>query len=86
MVLKIEKYKFLGNGRYQVIISGDKYVIFADIILKYNILSKDCVSKDELDLYLRDNLYYEAYYKAIKYIEVKLRSEKEIVSYLKRYK
>lgn len=86
MVLKIEKYKFLGNGRYQVIISGDKYVIYEDIILKYNILSKGCISKNELDLYLKDNLYYEAYYKAIKYIEVKLRTEKEIDSYLKRYR
>ena len=86
MVLKIEKYKFLGNSRYQVIISGDKYVIYEDIILKYNILSKGCISKNELDLYLKDNLYYEAYYKAIKYIEVKLRTEKEIDSYLKRYR
>ena len=53
--MKIEKYKFLGNGRYQIVIDGVKYIIYEDIILKYNILSKNIITKNDLDNYLKDN-------------------------------
>lgn len=83
--MKIEKYKFLGNGRYQIVIDGVKYIIYEDIILKYNILSKNIITKNDLDNYLKDNVYYEAYYKAVKYIEIKLRSEFELKKYLVKF-
>ena len=40
---------------------------------------------NELSKYLKDNIYYEAYYKAMNYIKMKLRTEKEIIDYLKKY-
>lgn len=83
--MKIEKYKYLGNGKYKVKIDSEDYIIYEDIILKYNILSKDKVEKKELDQYLKDNTFYEAYYKAISYINIKLRSSKEVSKYLKDY-
>lgn len=82
--MKIEKYKYLGNGRYKVFIDKEEYIIYEDIILKYNILSKDNVDKKDLDLYLKDNQFFEAYYKAVSYINVKLRSSKEIDKYLSK--
>ena len=82
--MNIEKYKYLGNGKYKVKIGSEDYIIYEDIILKYNILSKNKVDKKELDLYLKDNEFYEAYYKAVSYIDVKLRSSKEIEKYLKK--
>lgn len=82
--MKIEKYKYLGNGRYKIFTDDGEYIIYEDIIVKYSILSKNSISKDELLLYLKDNSYYEAYYKAILYIEKKLRCDKEVFEYLKK--
>ena len=82
--MEIKKYKYLGNGRYKVFIDDENFIIYEDIILKYNILSKDTISKKDLDLYLKDNMFYEAYYKAVSYINIKLRSSKEIDKYLSK--
>ena len=82
--MKIEKYKYLGNGKYKVVIDSTDYIIYEDIILKHNILSKDSITKKDLDLYLKDNEFFEAYYKAISYINIKLRCTSEIEKYLKK--
>ena len=80
--MKIEKYKYLGNWRYKVYIEKEEYIIYEDIILKYNILSKEEITKKDLDKYLENNSFYDAYYKSVKYINIKLRCKKEIESYL----
>lgn len=82
--MKIEKYKFLGNGKYEIFLDKNKYILYEDIILKHNILSKQEINVEDVKTYLNDNKYYEAYYKAIKYINIKLRANKEIKEYLKR--
>ena len=53
--------------------------------MKYKLLTKNEITSDELSKYLKDNIYYEAYYKAMNYIKMKLRTEKEIIDYLKKY-
>ena len=83
--MKIEKYKFLKNGKYEVLIDNNKYIIYEDIIIKNNLLVKKEIDRKELDILLKDNSFYEAYYKAITYINKKLRTKKEIVNYLKKY-
>ena len=82
--MKIDKYKYLKNSKYEVIINNEKYIIYEDIILKNELLIKKEISKRELDLLLEENNFYEAYYKSIKYINLKLRTKKEIEDYLKR--
>ncbi len=82
--MKIEKYKYLGNGKYKVLIDSNDYIIYEDIILKYNILGKDNISQKDLDLYLKDNEFFEAYYKAVSYINIKLRCSSEIEKYLSK--
>ncbi len=49
--MNITRYKFLGNGRYEVVIDNDRYIIYEDIILKYNILGKGNISVSELNTY-----------------------------------
>lgn len=83
--MKVQSYKFFGNGRYKVKIEDIEYIIYEDIILKYKILAKEEITKKELEKYLKDNIFYEAYYKAMKYIEIKLRTERELANYLKKY-
>ena len=82
--MKIEKYRFLSNGRYEVIIDNEKYIIYEDIILKNNLLSKKEITKSFLDDLLINNSFYEAYYKAVSYINLKLRTKREIETYLKK--
>lgn len=82
--MKIEKYKHLGNGKYKVTIDNTDYIIYEDIILKYSLLGKDKITKEELDLCLKDNEFYEAYYKAISYIKTRLRAKLEITKYLNK--
>ena len=82
--MEIKRYKYLGNGKYKVFIDDENFIIYEDIILKYNILNKDNISKKELDIYLKDNMFYEAYYKAVSYINIKLRTSKEIDKYLSK--
>ena len=42
--MKIEKYKYLGNGKYKINIDNNEYIIYEDIILKYSILGKEFVA------------------------------------------
>lgn len=82
--MKIDKYKYKRNGEYEVFIGNNKYIIYEDIIIKNNLLSKKEITDKELNKYLEDNKYYEAYYKCIKYINTKLRTQKEIRDYLQK--
>ena len=82
--MKIISYKYLNNGRYKIKFDSQEHIIYEDIILKYSILTKDSITDKELELYLKDNEYYQAYYKAISYINKKLRSKLEIKKYLSK--
>lgn len=82
--MKIKKYKYLSNGRYKVCFDDKDYIIYEDVILKYNILSRENISEDELNIYLKNNNYYDCYYNAIKYIKIKLRCEKELQVYMEK--
>ena len=79
--MKIQRYKYLGNSKYKVIINNEEYTLYEDIILKYDLLIKDVNEKD-LAKFLEENKRFEAYYVALKYIKVKLRTRKEIEEYL----
>lgn len=80
--MKVDKYKYLGNSKYKVNINNNDYILYEDIILKYNLLIKEDVKKEELSKYINENKKYDAYYIALKYIKTKLRTKKEIRDYL----
>ncbi len=80
--MEIKKYKYMGAGKYKIYIDDLEYIIYEDIIVKNNILLKGNITKEELNLYLKENMYYEALYKSIKYLGIKMRSRKELIKYL----
>lgn len=81
--MKTEKYKKLSKGRYKVTFDkGSEYILYDNVILKYNLLSKKDISLNELDDILKENEFYDIYNVALNYIERRLRSEKELISYL----
>ena len=79
--MKIEKYVKDKNNKYKVYIDNEVYMLYDDIIAKYQLLFKNDIEKEELDNIIKDNMELSSYYQAIKYITKKLRSEKEIDDY-----
>ena len=82
--MKIEKFIKDKNNKYKVIIDDEEYKLYDDVIIKYHLLTK----KDIDDKFLKEVLSYNdelvSYYESIKYINRRLRSEKEIREYLKK--
>lgn len=82
--MKIQSYKKMTGSRYKVILDKNELIIYEDLILKYNLLLKHEITLDEIDKIMDENKYYEAYYQAVKYISIKMRSKKEIEEYLQK--
>lgn len=80
--MKIIKYQYLKGSKYKITLDNEEILLYEDIIIKYDILLKKDVTNFEKEKYLKENIYYDNYYKAIKYINIRLRSEKEINEYL----
>lgn len=77
--MKIEKFKKLKNGRYDIMLEdGSSVNLFEDVIIKNELLIKKEVDLDTLDRLMDDNSKYESYDRALSLIDKKLRSEREI--------
>lgn len=86
MTMEIKSYKKLRGNVYEVSLdNGDDYKLFDDVILKYELLLDKDIDEKKLQRVLDANDEMEAYYKALKYIGVRMRSELEIRRYLKKY-
>ena len=82
--MKIEKFIKDKTNKYKVIIDSDEYKLYDDTIIKYHLLTKKDINKKELDEVLSYNEELTSYYESIKYINRKMRCEKEIREYLKK--
>jgi regulatory protein len=82
--MKVVKFIKDKGNKYKVIIDDETYKLYDDTIIKYNLLSKKEIDKKLLDEILSYNDELLSYYESIKYINRKLRSEKEIREYLKK--
>ena len=80
--MQILKYQKLKNNKYKLVLDNDEEItLYDDVILNNSLLlSKEINDKEKL---LLENSYYEAYYLCLKYIEKKLRTEYEIINYIK---
>lgn len=82
--MKIIKYKKEKGNIYKVITSNGEYKLYDDIIIKYELLLKKDITSKEWQNILKENSLLNAYYLALKSISVKMRTEKEIESILKK--
>lgn len=76
--MKITNIKLNKNGKYVVTIDNEKYNLYQDTILKYLLFSKKEIDKTLLENIIKDNNFYDAYYKIIKFVSIRLRTENEI--------
>ena len=84
--MKIVSYKKKKNNLYELTFDDKgKVNLYDDIILKYELLLKKEIIKKDLLKIIDDNSYLESYYIALKYINTKLRTEKEIKKRLKDF-
>ena len=82
--MKIEKIKKLKNGKYKLELDNeDSIITYDEVILKNNLLYNPKID-DKLENLYKDTSYYDIYYKVVKLISKRLRSEKEIIEYLKK--
>ncbi len=82
--MKIVKFKKIGKEKYKVYFDDEEIVLYEDVIIKYSLLSKKDIDLIMLENILEDNLFYEVYNRALNYIDVKMRNEKELREYLIR--
>lgn len=80
--MNIEKIKKVGK-KYKILLeNGVEIKTYDDVIINYGLLYKKGIDNDLLNKITIDNNYYDIYYKTVNYITKKLRSEKEINSYI----
>jgi regulatory protein len=83
---KIINYKNKKSNLYEITFdNNEKITLFDDVILKYELLLKKELDDKLLKSIIDDNNNLESYYKALKYLNVRLRTEKEIRKKLKDY-
>ena len=82
--MKIIKYKKDKNNTYKVYIDDEIISLYDDVIIKYNLLYNKNIEKKLFDKIIEYNRFLDGYYKAIKYINKKMRTELEIEKYLNK--
>jgi regulatory protein len=80
--VKIGKYTKLKSNKYSVLIDEIDVKLYDDVIVKYELLRLKEIDEKLFKEITEYNDKLEAYYKALKYITKKLRTEKEIYKYL----
>ena len=80
--MKIGKYTKLKSNKYSVVIDDITVKLYDDVIVKYELLRLKEIDEKLFKEITEYNDRLEAYYKALKYITKKLRTEKEIYKYL----
>lgn len=86
--MEIESFKKIKNNLYEITVKDglkkEKYELYDDILLKYELLIDKSLNKKKLDNILKENDTLESYYDALKYLSRKMRTEKEIRNYLRK--
>ena len=76
--MKNTNIKLNKNGKYVVIVDNEKYILYQDTILKYLLFSKKEIDNSLFESIKKDNNLFDAYYKIIKFVSTRLRTENEI--------
>lgn len=81
----IEKFSKQKNGMYLLVLdNGNKVKIHENLILKYGLLLNKQLDNSLLEKLYQENQVYEVYSIALKYLNTRLRSKKELDSYLSK--
>ena len=70
--------------RYKLTLDNTELILYEDVILKNNLLRTSNINLELLEKVMNENIYYEIYNMALTYIEIKMRTPKEIKDYLNK--
>lgn len=85
MLVQVEKYKKMRDGKYKVSFSNGKEMdLYEEVILKYELLLKKEIDTKKILGMIDYNQECDAYYAALKYLKTRLRSYKEVFDLLKK--
>lgn len=83
--MKIIKYAKNKDNSYKVYLDNKTSVnLYDKVILSDDLLIKKEVSENKLKELLKKNNDMMAYYEAVKYISIKMRTKEEVIDYLKK--
>lgn len=82
--MKIIKYKRISKGRYKITFDTNELILYEDVILKNDLLLKSDITLELLEKVMEENKYYEVYDISLSYIEIKMRTSKELKEYLEK--
>ena len=83
--MKILKFKKNPRGKYKVYFDNNSYItLYEDVIINNNLLITKEVDDDKLEELIKENSDYNAYFIALNYISIKMRSINELNNYLIR--
>ena len=83
--MQIIKFQKLNNNKYKIIFKDHPEItLYDDVILKFNLLNHKSLTENEFIKIKNFNNELESYYKSLKYLTFKMRTKKEIITYLKK--
>lgn len=82
--MKIIRYKKEKQNTYKVELDNGILILYDDIIVKYALLLKKELTKEEYMEIKQENQKLKCYYQALEYIHKKMRSENEVNAFLKK--
>jgi len=82
--IKILKYVKLKNNQYQVNLENESIILDDEIIIKHELLQKKKIENTQLEELKKEQNNLKGYHFALKYLNFKMRTKKEIREYLKQ--
>ena len=83
--MKIIKYKKGKKNTYEIFFDDNSSTtLYDDVIIKYNLLVNKTLDEKKFEEIFLYNIFLDNYYKSIKYINKKMRTELEIRKYLSK--
>lgn len=84
--MEVVKFKKLKDNNYLLTFDDESMIqLYDDVIVHFNLLVNKKIDNKKLSEIMKYNAELESYYKAIKYINKKLRSKLEIIKFLEKY-
>ncbi len=83
--MKIKKVRKQGLKYKIVLENNDTITTYDEVILENNILYKKDIDLNLLNIILEQNKYYDVYYKVLKYVKIKFRSEFDVRKYIDKF-
>lgn len=80
----IIKYSKGRGNTYIIHFNDEKVTLYDDLVIKHELLLKKELDEKKLELIKKEQLKLESYYVALRFLNVKMRSKKEVRIYLKK--